>query len=37
MPAALFKPRNYSIELTGIRTPGPDDFVAGYPFKVLLE
>lgn len=37
MPAALFKPRNYSIELAGVRTPGPDDFIASYAFKVLLE
>jgi hypothetical protein len=37
MPATLFKPRNYGIELAGVRTAGADDFVASYPFKVQLE
>jgi hypothetical protein len=36
-PAALLKPQNYTMEVTGVPVAGPAEMVGGYPFKALVK
>ena len=37
LPAMLLKLQNYLLELSGVSAQGTNEFLSGYPFRVLLE
>jgi hypothetical protein len=37
LAASLLKPRNYSIELSGVSRQGSKELLSSYPFKVVVE